>query len=123
MSQKKFTCESTGHTGYTFFEAKESEVRSTPVLEKGCLIVTTPQSEASREINSILPDALRSRVLEYVQFENTTRMDDLGKLHKQYVVLLLTDLVVNQVHDVCLQAGDSMDYADSYLVFQGGLHG
>jgi hypothetical protein len=47
----------------------------------------------------------------------------LGKLHKQYVVLLLTDLVVNQVHDVCLQAGDSMDYADSYLVFQGGLHG
>jgi hypothetical protein len=123
MSQKKFTCESTGHTGYTFFEAKESEVRSTPVLEKGCLIVTTPQSEASREINSILPDALRSRVLEYVQFENTTRMDDLGKLRKQYVVLLLTDLVVNQVHDVCLRAGDSMDYADSCLVFQGGLHG
>jgi hypothetical protein len=80
MLQKKFTCESTGHTGYTFFEAKESEVRSTPVLEKGCLIVTTPQSEASREINSILPDALRARVLEHVQFENTSRMDDLGKL-------------------------------------------
>lgn len=78
-SQKKFTCESTGHTGFTFFEAKESEVRSTPVLEKGSLIVTTPQSESSKEINSILPEALRSRVLEYVQFQSTARMDDLGK--------------------------------------------
>ncbi|EAT78897.2 hypothetical protein SNOG_13873 [Parastagonospora nodorum SN15] len=76
-SQKKFTCESTGHTGFTFFEAKESEVRSTPVLEKGSLIVTTPQSEASKEINSILPEALRSRILEYVQFDTTSRMDDL----------------------------------------------
>jgi hypothetical protein len=80
MTQKKFTCESTGHTGFTFFEARESEVRSTPVLEKGSLIVTTPQSEASKEINSILSEALRSRVLEYVQFQTTTRMDDLGKL-------------------------------------------
>jgi hypothetical protein len=77
-SQRKFTCESTGHTGFTFFEAKESEVRSTPVLEKGSLIVTTPQSEASKEINSILPEALRSRILEYVQFDTTSRMDDLG---------------------------------------------
>lgn len=80
MSQKKFTCESTGHTGFTFFEAKESEVRSTPVLEKGSLIVTTPQAEASKEINSILSDGLRSRILEYVQFETTGRMDDLGEL-------------------------------------------
>ncbi|KAH7408643.1 ALG6, ALG8 glycosyltransferase family-domain-containing protein [Phaeosphaeria sp. MPI-PUGE-AT-0046c] len=75
--QKKFTCESTGHTGFTFFEARESEVRSTPVLEKGSLIVTTPQSESSKEINSILPEALRSRVLEHVQFQTTARMDDL----------------------------------------------
>jgi len=80
ITQKKFTCESTGHTGYTFFEAKESEVRSTPVLEKGSLIVTTPQAEASKEINSILSDGLRSRVLDYVQFQTTSRMDDLGKL-------------------------------------------
>jgi alpha-1,3-glucosyltransferase len=49
------------------------------VLEKGSLIVTTPQSEASKEINSILPEALRSRVLDYVQFQTTSRMDDLGK--------------------------------------------
>jgi hypothetical protein len=80
VEQKKFTCESTGHTGYTFFEAKESEVRSTPVLEKGSLIVITPQAEASKEINSILSDGLRSRVLDYVQFQNTSRMDDLGML-------------------------------------------
>jgi hypothetical protein len=78
VPQKKFTCESTGHSGYTFFEAKESEVRSTPVLEPGSLIVTTPQTEASREINSILGDGLRSRVLNYVQFSTTHRMDDLG---------------------------------------------
>jgi alpha-1,3-glucosyltransferase len=35
--------------------------------------------EASREINSIFPEALRSRVLEFVQFRNTARMDDLGQ--------------------------------------------
>lgn len=57
--QKNFTCEATGHQGYTFFEAMESE------------------TEASREINSIFPEGLRSRVLEFVQFENTARMDDL----------------------------------------------
>jgi hypothetical protein len=82
VPQKKFTCESTGHSGYTFFEAKESEVRSTPVLEPGSLIVTTPQTEASREINSILSDGLRSRVLNYVQFSTTFRMDDLGEYSK-----------------------------------------
>ena len=85
-SQKKFTCESTGHTGFTFFEAKESEVRSTPVLEKGSLIVTTPQSESSKEINSILPEALRSRVLEHVQFQSTARMDDLGRYPSDFVL-------------------------------------
>ncbi|KAL5119347.1 hypothetical protein ACEQ8H_002834 [Pleosporales sp. CAS-2024a] len=57
--QKKFTCEATGHTGFTFFEAKESE------------------SEAAKEINSILSEDLRSRILEYVQFDTTSRMDDL----------------------------------------------
>jgi len=90
--QKKFTCESTGHTGFTFFEAKESEVRSTPVLEKGSLIVITPQAEASKEINSILPDALRSRILEYVQFETTGRMDDLGKCNSWMTTCSLADV-------------------------------
>ncbi|KAF2875114.1 ALG6, ALG8 glycosyltransferase family-domain-containing protein [Massariosphaeria phaeospora] len=57
--QNIFTCESTGHQGYNFFEAIESE------------------TEASNEINSIFPDTLRSRVLEFIQFRNTARMDDL----------------------------------------------
>ncbi|KAF2686344.1 glycosyltransferase family 57 protein [Lentithecium fluviatile CBS 122367] len=60
--QKNFTCESTGHTGYTYFEAMESE------------------TEASKEIDSIFPEGLRSRVLEFVQFRNTARMDDLVNL-------------------------------------------
>jgi hypothetical protein len=95
VPQRKFTCESTGHTGFTFFEAKESEVRSTPVLEKGSLIVTTPQSEASKEINSILPEALRSRVLDYVQFQTTSRMDDLGKLPRT-VSYIIADIIFSE---------------------------
>lgn len=76
--QKLFTCESTGHSGYTFFEAMESQVSSEPVWEG--IRVTETQTEASREIDSIFPDALRSRILHSVQFRTTSRMDDLGKL-------------------------------------------
>ncbi|KAF2112593.1 ALG6, ALG8 glycosyltransferase family-domain-containing protein [Lophiotrema nucula] len=54
-----FTCEATGHQGYTFFEALESE------------------KEASEEINSIFPEILRARVLQFVQHMTTSRMDDL----------------------------------------------
>ncbi|KAL6705150.1 glycosyl transferase [Coniothyrium glycines] len=57
--QKSFTCETTGHTGFTYFEAKESE------------------TEASKEINLIFPDGLRAPVLRYVQFQDHSRMDDL----------------------------------------------
>lgn len=77
MLQKLFTCESTGHSGYTFFEAMESQVSSEPVWEG--IKVTETQTEASREIDSIFPDALRSRILHSVQFRTTSRMDDLGK--------------------------------------------
>ncbi len=41
--------------------------------------VTTVQTEASKEINSIFPDGLRSPVLRFIQFQSTPRMDDLGK--------------------------------------------
>ncbi|KAF2015517.1 glycosyltransferase family 57 protein [Aaosphaeria arxii CBS 175.79] len=64
-----FTCESTGHTGYTYFEARESEVCKPHHV--------WDLMEASKEINSIFPEGLRSRVLEFVQFRNTARMDDL----------------------------------------------
>ncbi|CAO2651643.1 Nn.00g042130.m01.CDS01 [Neocucurbitaria sp. VM-36] len=75
--QKSFTCESTGHSNYTFFEAKESEVGSTSIMVNGGKEVTAVQTEASKEINSIFPDSLRSPVLRYVQFRTTARMDDL----------------------------------------------
>jgi hypothetical protein len=57
----------------------ESEVCNPQTVgrSKPCLIEA--QMEASKEINSIFPEALRSRVLEFVQFRNTARMDDLGE--------------------------------------------
>lgn len=79
--QKSFTCESTGHQGLTFFEAQDSEVRHEPSLGKraGEECLTGAQNEASIEVNSILPEQLRARVLDFVQFKNTGRMDDLGE--------------------------------------------
>jgi hypothetical protein len=58
----------------------ESEVRPGRSLEEvlKSVTITTPQQEASQEIDSIFPEGLRSRVLEFVQFEITPRMDDLG---------------------------------------------
>ncbi|KAF2187276.1 glycosyltransferase family 57 protein [Zopfia rhizophila CBS 207.26] len=64
-----FTCESTGHQGYTFFQALESEM------------------EASKEINSFFPERLRAQVLAFVQFLHTPRMDDLvNHFREQYMV-------------------------------------
>lgn len=37
------------------------------------------QTEASKEINTIFPDGLKSPVLHYVQFQDHHRMDDLGR--------------------------------------------
>ncbi|KAF7441982.1 WAC Acf1 DNA bd domain containing protein [Pyrenophora tritici-repentis] len=83
--QRSFTCQATGHGGYTYFEAQESEVGSTSILVKADEEVTSVQTEASKEINSIFPDNLRSPVLQYAQFQDHHRMDDL----------------VNDVYDVC----------------------
>ncbi|KAI0591513.1 Glycosyltransferase family 57 protein [Pyrenophora tritici-repentis] len=75
--QRSFTCQATGHGGYTYFEAQESEVGSTSILVKADEEVTSVQTEASKEINSIFPDNLRSPVLQYAQFQDHHRMDDL----------------------------------------------
>ncbi|EMD85745.1 hypothetical protein COCHEDRAFT_1228781 [Bipolaris maydis C5] len=72
-----FTCQATGHSGYTYFEAQESEVGSTSILVKADEEVTSVQTEASKEINSIFPDSLKSPVLHYVQFQDHERIDDL----------------------------------------------
>lgn len=58
----------------------KSEVRPGRSLEEvlQSVTITTPQTEAAEEIDSIFPEGLRSRVLEYVQFQTTARMDDLG---------------------------------------------
>lgn len=50
--------------------------------------VTETQTEASREIDSIFPDVLRSRILHAVQFRTTSRMDDLGKNICLYLLTL-----------------------------------
>lgn len=57
--QSSFTCEATGCSKLTYFEAKESE------------------TEAVKEINEIFPKPLRKPVLRFVQFRTETRMDDL----------------------------------------------
>lgn len=80
--QKKFTCDATGHSGFNFFEALESEMEST------------------KEIDSYFPEALRERVLNFVQFQNTPRMDDLvnlvfEKFKEEYIV---GDRVVVEEH-------------------------
>ncbi|KAF2735998.1 hypothetical protein EJ04DRAFT_463970 [Polyplosphaeria fusca] len=76
LGQPNFTCESTGHQGYTFFEAQESEVRPR-VAPSNTSSLHAVQFEASSVINSIFPESLRARVLAFVQFRNTARMDDL----------------------------------------------
>lgn len=65
--------------------------------------ITFFQMEASREINSIFPEGLRSRVLQFVQFRNTARMDDLGRCQSSNIsAFKVTDscYVVNNVFDV-----------------------
>lgn len=57
----------------------ESEVRPGRSLAEVLQSVTTHQQEAAEEIDSIFPEGLRSRVLNFVQFRTTSRMDDLGK--------------------------------------------
>jgi alpha-1,3-glucosyltransferase len=59
----------------------ESEVCAVPGESKISQSLIVNQTEASKEINSIFPDGLRARVLEFVQFKNTARMDDLGEHH------------------------------------------
>ena len=39
--------------------------------------------ESTKEIDSYFPEALRERVLNFVQFNRTSRMDDLGTYNIQ----------------------------------------
>ncbi|KAJ9639485.1 hypothetical protein H2201_002858 [Coniosporium apollinis] len=57
--QRKFTCEITGHSGLTFFQARDSE------------------TQGSKALQSTFPEALRDPVLRRVQFSPISRIDDL----------------------------------------------
>jgi hypothetical protein len=57
--QKRFTCEVSGRSGMTFFDALRSE------------------SAGSREVEQAFPDALKGPVLKRVQFSTTSRIDNL----------------------------------------------
>ena len=59
LHQKKFSCEITGHSMISFFEALKSE------------------QAGSREVDSTFPDALREPVLRRVQFSTISRIDNL----------------------------------------------
>ena len=57
--QKRFTCEVSGRSGMSFFDALRSE------------------SAGSREVEQAFPDALKGPVLKRVQFSTTSRIDNL----------------------------------------------
>ncbi|KIX98483.1 uncharacterized protein Z520_05784 [Fonsecaea multimorphosa CBS 102226] len=59
FKSKKFTCEVSGRSGLTFFDALRSELAG------------------SREIDEAFPQALREPVLRRVQFSTTSRIDNL----------------------------------------------
>ncbi|EXJ93048.1 hypothetical protein A1O3_01604 [Capronia epimyces CBS 606.96] len=59
FKSKRFTCEVTGRSGLTFFDALRSE------------------QAGSREIDEAFPQALREPVLRRVQFSTTSRLDNL----------------------------------------------
>lgn len=56
---KEFTCEITGHSGLTFFDALESE------------------TQGSRELDATFPEPLRAPVLRKVQFSTISRLEQL----------------------------------------------
>ena len=88
--------------------------------------VTAVQTEASKEINSIFPDSLRSPVLRYVQFRTTARMDDLGKFDADSKhETLLTCPPVNNVFDVRLACCSTTraHHTDSNTALQRTVHG
>ncbi len=81
-NQSKFTCEITGHSNLTFFEAWESEVRDVDdILYINVLIIT--QTNGLQQVDSTFPDPLREPVLRKVQFSIINRIDDLGWCSRQ----------------------------------------
>ncbi|KAL8819382.1 MAG: hypothetical protein Q9223_002170 [Gallowayella weberi] len=56
---KRFSCELTGHSGLTFFDALQSEI------------------DASGEVDDAFPDALKGPILRKVQFSTISRIDHL----------------------------------------------
>lgn len=59
--------------------------------------------DATKEIDSYFPEALRERVLNFVQFRNTPRMDDLGSYLPNHESSYFTNkniLIVNVVFEV-----------------------
>ncbi|KAL2222021.1 chromatin remodeling complex WSTF-ISWI, large subunit [Thermoascus aurantiacus ATCC 26904] len=81
--QRRFTCEITGHSGLTFFEALDSEM------------------DESREVQNTFPDALKEPILRRIQFSTVSRIDNLvDEVYEDFkqdfypgerVLILLTD--------------------------------
>ncbi|CAI6337280.1 unnamed protein product [Periconia digitata] len=99
--QRIFTCEATGEGNYTFFEALESEI------------------EAAKEVPCDFPEYMRERVLKFVQFESTPRMDDLVNLVFDY---FREHLMVGD--QVCLEVDNDRRYGRILqMVDSSRLHG
>jgi len=63
LSKKQFTDSVNGKSGLTYWDALESETKSSATIE------------------NMFPEALREQILQKVQFSTTSRMDELGKCH------------------------------------------
>ncbi|KAF2751147.1 glycosyltransferase family 57 protein [Sporormia fimetaria CBS 119925] len=110
--QKAFTCEATGRAKYTFFEAMDIEVVAPP--HAGKVTADTGQVEASKEIDSSIPEVMRPRVLAFAQWRTTPRLDDLvNETFDHFREHYMVGERVSVEHDGRRQYGVIFDITDS----------
>ena len=78
--QKDFTCELTGHSNLTFFDAYESEVCLSFMARADMENTDKRQNAKARQLDIVFPEALREPILKRVQFSVIGRLEHLGTL-------------------------------------------
>ena len=83
LAKRRFTCQITGHTGMTYWEASKSEVsihfstKQCP-MSKHKSLMNSLQREGSKDVDTNFPERLRGPVLSKVNFSTISRIDELG---------------------------------------------
>ena len=81
--QKRFICTISGHSGLTFFDALESEVRQPsitirPSFDRPATNTSVrSQLAGAAEVDQAFPEALKGPILRRVQFQTVSRIDTL----------------------------------------------